>query len=83
MGRDGFVIYSSALVQIKYYNYLNILENFVTTYSKNTPFEGAFRRPNLTLTSNSFVHDYWVFISHLMPAYISDIGLTLIGQKPR
>ncbi|CAF0874478.1 unnamed protein product [Brachionus calyciflorus] len=59
------------------------MENFVTQYSKNTPFEGAFRRPNLTLTSNSLVHDYWVFISHLIPAYLSDFGLALIGQKPR
>lgn len=59
------------------------MENFVTQYSKNTPFEGAFRRPNLTLTSNSLVHDYWVFISHLIPAYMSDLGLALIGQKPR
>ena len=59
------------------------IENFVTQYSKNIPFERAFRRPNLTLTSNSFMHDYWVFISHLIPAYMSDFGLALIGQKPR
>lgn len=55
----------------------------MTQYSKNIPFERAFRRPNLTLTSNSFMHDYWVFISHLIPAYMSDFGLALIGQKPR
>jgi alcohol-forming fatty acyl-CoA reductase len=59
------------------------MENFVTMYSKNIPFERAFRRPNLTLTSNSLVHDYWVFISHLIPAYMSDAGLALIGKKPR
>ena len=59
------------------------MENFVTLYSKNIPFEGAFRRPNLTLTSNSLVHDYWVFISHLIPAYMSDLCLALVGQKPR
>jgi fatty acyl-CoA reductase len=59
------------------------MENFVTMYSKNIPFEGAFRRPNLTLTSNSLVHDYWVFFSHLIPAYMSDAGLALIGKKPR
>ena len=59
------------------------MENFVTYYSKNTPFEGAFRRPNLTLTSNGLVHDYWVFFSHLIPAYMTDAGLALIGQKPR
>ncbi len=55
----------------------------MTLYSKNIPFEGAFRRPNLQLTSNSLVHDYCVFFSHLIPAYMSDIGLSLIGQKPR
>lgn len=59
------------------------MESFVTMYSKNIPFEGAFRRPKLTLTSNSLVHDYWVFISHLIPAYMTDTGLRLIGQKPR
>jgi len=59
------------------------MENFVTMYSKSIPFERAFRRPNLTLTSNSLVHDYWVFISHLIPAYMTDAGLALIGQKPR
>lgn len=59
------------------------MENFVTFYSKSIPFEHAFRRPNLTLTSNSLVHDYWVFFSHLIPAYMTDIALALIGQKPR
>lgn len=59
------------------------MENFVTLYSKNTPFEGAFRRPNLTITSNSLVHDYYVFVSHLIPAYMTDAGLALIGMKPR
>jgi len=59
------------------------MESFVTFYSKNTPFERAFRRPNLTLTSNSLVHDYWVFFSHLIPAYMTDFALALIGQKPR
>ena len=58
-------------------------ENIITQYTKVTPFERAFRRPNLTLTSNSLVHDYCVFFSHLIPAYMSDFGLSLIGQKPR
>jgi fatty acyl-CoA reductase len=35
------------------------------------------------LTSNSLVHEYWVFFSHLIPAYMTDAGLSLIGQRPR
>jgi fatty acyl-CoA reductase len=58
-------------------------ESFATNYAKRIPFEGAFRRPNLTLTSNSLVHDYTVFFSHLIPAYMADAALTLIGKKPR
>jgi fatty acyl-CoA reductase len=58
-------------------------ENFATNYAKRIPFEGAFRRPNLTLTSNSLLHDYSVFFSHLIPAYMADAGLAVIGQKPR
>lgn len=77
----SFLYFKSFFLNFNIFKFF--LESFVTTYSKRIPFEGAFRRPNLTLTSNSLVHDYWVFISHLIPAYMTDFGLALIGQKPR
>jgi fatty acyl-CoA reductase len=79
---QGHVIYHCTTGGINPFRW-GEMENILTRYAKITPFERAFRRPNLTLTSNSLVHDYWVFFSHLIPAYMSDFGLRLIGQKPR
>ena len=57
------------------------MSSYVTEYSKRVPYEHAFRRPNLSITSHSFLHDSYVFFSHLMPAYLADAGLRLIGRK--
>ncbi len=57
------------------------MSNYFTEYSKRIPYEHAFRRPNLSLTSHSLIHDSYVFFSHLIPAYLADMGLRLIGRK--
>ncbi|CAF3859334.1 unnamed protein product [Adineta steineri] len=58
------------------------MSNYLTEYSKRIPYEHAFRRPNLSVTSHSLIHDSYVFFSHLIPAHLADIGLRCIGQKP-
>ncbi|CAF3613104.1 unnamed protein product [Rotaria sp. Silwood1] len=58
------------------------MSNYFTEYSKRVPYEHAFRRPNLSVTSHSLIHDSYIFFSHLIPAYLADIGLCLIGRKP-
>lgn len=50
---------------------------------KQIPLEGCFRRPNVAIVSNSFLHDYWTCVSHLIPAYMCDVAYTLLGKKPR
>ncbi|CAF0894468.1 unnamed protein product [Adineta ricciae] len=57
------------------------MSNYFTEYSKRIPYEHAFRRPNLSMTSHSLIHDSYVFFSHLIPAHLADIGLRLIGRK--
>jgi alcohol-forming fatty acyl-CoA reductase len=57
------------------------MSNYVTEYSKRIPYEHAFRRPNLSVTSHSLLHDSYRFVSHLIPAYLADIGLRLIGRQ--
>jgi fatty acyl-CoA reductase len=59
------------------------MSNYLTEYSKRIPYEHAFRRPNLSVTSHSLIHDSYVFFSHIIPAYLADIGLRLIGRKAR
>lgn len=46
--------------------------------------DSCFRRPkNNILTRNSFLHDFWILVSHLIPAYAADLGYLLIGRKRR
>jgi fatty acyl-CoA reductase len=60
------------------------MEPLVTTYFKKNPLDSCFRRPKMTIiTTNSFLHDCWVLVSHLIPAYAADVGFMLIGRKPR
>ncbi|KAK3753857.1 hypothetical protein RRG08_006244 [Elysia crispata] len=47
------------------------------------PLEGCFRRPNVAIVNNSFLHDYWTCVSHLFPAYLCDVAFRLMGKKPR
>ncbi|XP_055899843.1 fatty acyl-CoA reductase 1-like [Biomphalaria glabrata] len=59
------------------------MSGIVNKSFKDTPLEGCFRRPNVQIVSNSFLHDYWTCVSHLFPAYICDIAFRLMGKKPR
>jgi fatty acyl-CoA reductase len=60
------------------------MENCVTTYFKKNPLDSCFRRPKVSIiTTNSFLHDCWVLVSHLIPAYAADLGCMMIGKKPR
>ena len=60
------------------------IENHVMAYFKKNPLDSCFRRPKVNiLTSNSFLHDCWVLVSHLIPAYACDLGYMLLGKKPR
>ncbi|KAL5006269.1 hypothetical protein ScPMuIL_015075 [Solemya velum] len=59
------------------------MENVVTNFYKKIPLDACFRRPNVTITNNGLLHDYWVFVSHMIPAYIADFGFYCLGQKPR
>ena len=52
-------------------------------FFKKIPMESCFRRPTCTVTTSKVIHDYWVFVSHLIPAYVVDLGYLLIGKKPR
>lgn len=54
----------------------------ITTFKRN-PLEHAFRRPNVNLTSNHLINQYWIAVSHKAPAILYDLYLRLIGQEPR
>ncbi|CAH1259082.1 FAR1 [Branchiostoma lanceolatum] len=55
----------------------------VVKFARKYPFDEIFRLPNFTFASNNFMHQYWRIVSHLTPAYLNDLFLRIIGQKPR
>ncbi|CAG5132484.1 unnamed protein product [Candidula unifasciata] len=59
------------------------ISDVVNKSFKHTPLEGCFRRPNVAIVSNNFLHEYWTCVSHLFPAYICDIAFRLMGKRPR
>ncbi|XP_035673692.1 fatty acyl-CoA reductase 1-like [Branchiostoma floridae] len=59
------------------------IEGMLVTYFKKYPLDKPFRRPNCAFVSNSFMYQYWQIVSHKGPAYLYDIWLRMIGQKPR
>ncbi|KAJ8299133.1 hypothetical protein KUTeg_023193 [Tegillarca granosa] len=59
------------------------MEPVIMNFWKKVPLDSCFRRPKVALTQNGLVHDYWVFVSHMIPAYIADLGFCLLGKRPR
>ncbi|XP_075568147.1 fatty acyl-CoA reductase 1 isoform X8 [Pelecanus crispus] len=54
----------------------------ISTFKRN-PLEQAFRRPNVNLTSNHLLYQYWIAVSHKAPAFLYDIYLRITGRSPR
>eukprot|EP00058_Branchiostoma_floridae_P027307 XP_002612798.1 hypothetical protein BRAFLDRAFT_233067 [Branchiostoma floridae] len=53
------------------------------TYFNKHPLDKLFRTPNITFINNSFMYQFWQIVSHKGPAYLYDIWLSMIGQKPK
>nr|KAG5688295.1 hypothetical protein BaRGS_017680 [Batillaria attramentaria] len=59
------------------------MEIVVLEAFKRTPLDDCFRRPKAHMTNNSFLHDCFLFVSHMIPAYMADVGYRVVGKKPR
>ncbi|XP_035658073.1 fatty acyl-CoA reductase 1-like [Branchiostoma floridae] len=53
------------------------------TYFNKHPLDKLFRTPNITFINNSFMYQFWQIVSHKGPAFLYDIWLSMIGQKPK
>lgn len=59
------------------------MEDVVMKFWKKVPLDACFRRPRVAITNNGFMHEFYMMVSHLMPAYLADLGYCMIGKKPR
>lgn len=64
-------------------NYIAKWHHSMLHWFESYPFTGAFRKPVFTLTTSETTQRFLMFFYHYVPAYFFDIGLRLVGRKPR
>uniref|UniRef100_A0A3P8SHQ1 Fatty acyl-CoA reductase n=1 Tax=Amphiprion percula TaxID=161767 RepID=A0A3P8SHQ1_AMPPE len=78
----NILVYNCTTGGINPFHWGEVEYHVISTFKRN-PLEQAFRRPNVNLTSNHLINQYWIAVSHKAPAFLYDLYLRLIGQQPR
>ncbi|XP_068168149.1 fatty acyl-CoA reductase 1 [Antennarius striatus] len=76
------LVYNCTTGGINPFRWGEVEYHVISTFKRN-PLEQAFRRPNVILTSNHLINQYWITVSHKAPAFLYDLYLRLIGREPR
>jgi len=63
--------------------YWGDMVKIVNNHFEKLPLDSCFRRPACQMHENNPVHKYFIFVSHLIPAYIADIASWMVGKEPR
>ncbi|XP_047451727.1 fatty acyl-CoA reductase 1 isoform X1 [Mugil cephalus] len=78
----SILVYNCTTGGINPFHWGEVEYHVISTFKRN-PLEQAFRRPNVNLTSNHLINQYWIAVSHKAPAFLYDLYLRLIGREPR
>uniref|UniRef100_A0AAQ5XYG4 Fatty acyl-CoA reductase n=1 Tax=Amphiprion ocellaris TaxID=80972 RepID=A0AAQ5XYG4_AMPOC len=78
----NILVYNCTTGGINPFHWGEVEYHVISTFKRN-PLEQAFRRPNVNLTSNHLINQYWIAVSHKAPAFLYDLYLRLTGRKPR
>ncbi|XP_034082963.1 fatty acyl-CoA reductase 1 isoform X1 [Gymnodraco acuticeps] len=78
----SIMVYNCTTGGINPFRWGEVEYHVISTFKRN-PLEQAFRRPNVNLTSNHLINQYWIAVSHKAPAFLYDLYLRLIGREPR
>ncbi|XP_061678517.1 fatty acyl-CoA reductase 1 isoform X2 [Syngnathoides biaculeatus] len=78
----SILVYNCTTGGINPFRWGEVEYHVISTFKRN-PLEQAFRRPNVNLTSNHLINQYWIAVSHKAPAFLYDVYLRLIGREPR
>ncbi|CAL8262444.1 unnamed protein product [Merluccius merluccius] len=78
----SILVYNCTTGGINPFRWGEVEHHVISTFKRN-PLEQAFRRPNVNLTTNHLINQYWIAVSHKAPAFLYDLYLRLIGREPR
>ncbi|OQV24146.1 Fatty acyl-CoA reductase 1 [Hypsibius exemplaris] len=80
-GKGSLTVYNGTSGGVNPLKWGELESNMVHSFAKN-PLDLAFRRPKMIFTEHPLMRNYWSTVSHLLPAYIFDMALRLVGKKP-
>lgn len=75
-------VYNCTTGGINPFHWGEVEYHVISTFKRN-PLEQAFRRPNVNLTTNHLINQYWIAVSHKAPAFMYDLYLWMVGREPR
>lgn len=78
----NILVYNCTTGGINPFRWGEVEHHVISTFKRN-PLEQAFRRPNVNLTTNHLINQYWIAVSHKAPAFLYDLYLRLMGREPR
>ncbi|KAL7862618.1 hypothetical protein SRHO_G00116020 [Serrasalmus rhombeus] len=78
----SMLVYNCTTGTINPFHWGEVEYHVISTFKRN-PLEQAFRRPNVNLTSNHLINQYWIAVSHKAPAFLYDLCLRITGREPR
>ncbi|XP_028843571.1 fatty acyl-CoA reductase 1 isoform X2 [Denticeps clupeoides] len=78
----SILVYNCTTGGVNPFHWGEVEFHVISTFKRN-PLEQAFRRPNVNLTSNHLINQYWIAVSHKAPAFLYDLYLRMTGRKPR
>ncbi|MGH0176797.1 UNVERIFIED_CONTAM: hypothetical protein FKN15_075205 [Acipenser sinensis] len=76
------LVYNCTTGGVNPFHWGEVEYHVISTFKRN-PLEQAFRRPNVNLTSNHLIYQYWIAVSHKAPAFLYDLYLRITGRTPR
>ncbi|XP_010881839.1 fatty acyl-CoA reductase 1 isoform X1 [Esox lucius] len=78
----SILVYNCTTGGINPFHWGEVEYHVISTFKRN-PLEQAFRRPNVNLTTNHLINQYWIAVSHKAPAFLYDLCLRMTGREPR
>ncbi|KAA0724491.1 Fatty acyl-CoA reductase 1 [Triplophysa tibetana] len=77
----SMMVYNCTTGGINPFHWGEVEYHVISTFKRN-PLEQAFRRPNVNLTTNHLINQYWIAVSHKAPAFLYDLFLRMSGREP-
>jgi len=79
---DGVIVYNAASGKVNPIKWGQIQEECIKGFTKY-PLQSSYRRPKVRLCRTPFSRDFTMWLKNIVPAYLGDAAMSLMGMKPK